>query len=234
MGQCHISKRSKQKSKSRARSHKKVPYLNDQEWLKIFSYLEDKEDMKSALMKCWRWFTLEFPTGRDSATFRDKGTEISSLSRDKGTTGQAQNFATGRDGTGFWQLVPSRPGTSRGTETKEKTLIKWNFFLWFPVSEHLFLFWNVLFCFRTSFSCFRTSFSCFGMSFSCFGTSFSCFFVPLGRLFCPGTGRDRGVCPVIFAPALVPGQRDTGTGIFFCPGTKGQRDVPGRPVPWKP
>ena len=46
-------------------------------------------------------FGLAFPTGRDSATFRDKGTEISSLSRDKGTTGQAQNLATGRDGTGF-------------------------------------------------------------------------------------------------------------------------------------
>ena len=165
---------------------------------------------------------LGFPTGRDSATFRDNGTEIYSLSRDKGTTGQAQNFATGRDGTGFWQLVPSRPGTSRGTETKEKTLIKWNFFLWFPVSEHLFLFWNVLFCFRTSFSCFRTSFSCFG-------TSFSCYFVLLGMLFCPGTGqrslsRDNCSCP--------------------CPGTKGHRDrnfflsrdkgTTGRPVPWKP
>ena len=44
---------------------------------------------------------LAFPTGRDSATFRDKGTEIPSLSRDKGTTGQAQNLTTGRDGTGF-------------------------------------------------------------------------------------------------------------------------------------
>ena len=58
MGQCHISKRGKQKSKSRARSRKKVPYLNDEEWLKIFSYLEDKEDMKSAFMTCRRWFTL--------------------------------------------------------------------------------------------------------------------------------------------------------------------------------
>ena len=46
-------------------------------------------------------FKVGFPTGRDSATFRDNGTEISSLSRDKGTTGQAQNFATGRDGMGF-------------------------------------------------------------------------------------------------------------------------------------
>ena len=44
---------------------------------------------------------LGFATGRDSATFRDKGTEIPSLSRDKGTTGQAQNLATGRNGTGF-------------------------------------------------------------------------------------------------------------------------------------
>jgi hypothetical protein len=47
----------------------------------------------------WSW--VAFSTGRDSATFRDKGTEVSSLSRDKGTTGQAQNFATGRDGPGF-------------------------------------------------------------------------------------------------------------------------------------
>ena len=46
-------------------------------------------------------FIVAFPTGRDGATFRDKGTEIPSLSRDKGTTGQAQNLATGRDGTGF-------------------------------------------------------------------------------------------------------------------------------------
>ena len=41
-----------------------------------------------------------FPTGWDSATFWDKWTDISLLSRDKGTTGQAKNIATGRDGTG--------------------------------------------------------------------------------------------------------------------------------------
>ena len=41
---------------------------------------------------------LGFPTGRDSATFWDKGTEVPSLSRDKGTTRQAQNLATGQDG----------------------------------------------------------------------------------------------------------------------------------------
>ena len=51
--------------------------------------------------------------------------------------------------------------------------------------------------------------------------------------FVPGTSRDRGVCPGIFAPALVSGKRDTGTRIFFCPRTKGQLDVPSqfvRPV----
>jgi hypothetical protein len=41
-----------------------------------------------------------FPTGRDSATFRDKGTELPSLSRDKGTTGKAQNLAMGQYGLG--------------------------------------------------------------------------------------------------------------------------------------
>ena len=47
-----------------------------------------------------KWFKVGFPTGRDSATFRDKGTEIPSLSRDKRTTGQAQNLAKGGDGLG--------------------------------------------------------------------------------------------------------------------------------------
>ena len=50
-------------------------------------------------------------------------------------------------------------------------------------------------------------------------------FLKIFKSFCPGTGRDRGVCPGTFAPALVPGQRDTGTRIFFCPGTTGQWDV---------
>ena len=42
-------------------------------------------------------FEVGFPTGRDSATFWVKGTEVPSLSRDKGTTGQAKNLAKGRD-----------------------------------------------------------------------------------------------------------------------------------------
>ena len=44
---------------------------------------------------------IGFPTGRNFATFRDKGTDFPYLSRDKGTTGQAQNLATEQAGTGF-------------------------------------------------------------------------------------------------------------------------------------
>ena len=60
-------------------------------------------------------FELGFPTGRDTPTFRDNGTEVSSLSRDKGTTGQAQNLAMGRDGPG--QVVKIWDGTRDGTIT---------------------------------------------------------------------------------------------------------------------
>ena len=41
-----------------------------------------------------------FPTGWDSHTFWDKGTEVHSLSRDKGTRGQDQNLAKRLDGPG--------------------------------------------------------------------------------------------------------------------------------------
>ena len=61
---------------------------------------------------------LGFPTGVDSATFWDTGTEVSSLSWDKGTTGQAQNLATGRDGPG--QPVKIRDRMRDGTG-QEKT-----------------------------------------------------------------------------------------------------------------
>ena len=53
-------------------------------------------------------FKVAFPTGRDSETFRDSGTGKTFLSRDKGTTGQAQNLATGRDGILTACLVLSR------------------------------------------------------------------------------------------------------------------------------
>jgi catalase len=47
--------------------------------------------------------------GCDSATFQDKGTEVPSLSRDKGKTGQAQNLTKERDGQG--QSVKIQEGT---------------------------------------------------------------------------------------------------------------------------
>ena len=56
-----------------------------------------------------RGIELGFPTGRDSATFRDKGTEVPSLSRDKGTTSKSCH-GTGRDSL-------SKSGTGRGTIT---------------------------------------------------------------------------------------------------------------------
>ena len=53
---------------------------------------------------------LAFPTRRDSETFWDNGTEIPSLSRDKGTTGQAKNLAKGRDGSGQPKSGTGRDG----------------------------------------------------------------------------------------------------------------------------
>jgi len=52
---------------------------------------------------------LGFPTGRDFLVPWDKGTDITSLSRDNRTTGQAQNLATGWDGT-----VCQNPGLDTG------------------------------------------------------------------------------------------------------------------------
>ena len=74
---------------------------------------------------------LGFPTGRDSTTFRDNGTEVSSLSRDKGTTGQAQNLAMGWSGQDFdispWD-GPGQPKSRTGRGTKrdraEKDVLK--------------------------------------------------------------------------------------------------------------
>jgi hypothetical protein len=80
---------------------------------------------------CNTHIIVVFATGRDSATFRDKGTEVPTLSRDKGTTGQAQNLATGRDGTGFVTgcPVPSRdvPGQNhlpKKAKKREKVVVK--------------------------------------------------------------------------------------------------------------
>ena len=57
--------------------------------------------------------------GWDSATFQDKGTDVPSLSPDKGTMGQAQNLAKGRDIPG--QPVKSWDGT--WAETIEETYV---------------------------------------------------------------------------------------------------------------
>ena len=51
---------------------------------------------------------LVFPTGQESATFWDKGSEIPFLSREKGTMGQAQNLATGQSGILTACPIPSR------------------------------------------------------------------------------------------------------------------------------
>ena len=92
------------------------------------------------------WKTkVGFPTGRDSATFRDSGTAKTFLSRDKGTTGQKFLYCPGtkgqrdklkilpRDGTGrdsqnLGRDGPGQPksGTGRGTkrDRAEKDVLK--------------------------------------------------------------------------------------------------------------
>ena len=65
---------------------------------------------------------LGFPTERDSATFRDKGTEVHSLSRDRGTTGQAKNLVKGRDGLGQPKFGTGRAGIAKNWDgTRDKT-----------------------------------------------------------------------------------------------------------------
>ena len=72
--------------------------------------------------------------GRDSATFRDNGTEVPSLSRDKGTTGQAKNLAKGRDGPGQPKFRTGRAGTvcqiGAGTQWKVYLLSIFHFRYW--------------------------------------------------------------------------------------------------------
>ena len=69
-----------------------------------------------------RYFILGFPTGRDSAAFRDNGTEVSSLSWDKGTTGQAKNLAKGLDGPGEPKFGTGWAGTAKIWDgTRDKT-----------------------------------------------------------------------------------------------------------------
>ena len=76
---------------------------------------------KVALTSQLMHIQLVFPTGRDSETFRDNGTEVPSLSRDKGTTGQAKNLTKGRDRSGQLKARMGRAGTAKnrdGTQDK--------------------------------------------------------------------------------------------------------------------
>ena len=62
---------------------------------------------------------LAFQTGRDTATFWDKETEVPSFSRDKGTTGKAKNLAKGRAGTAkIWDGTRDKTGRSRKGRSK--------------------------------------------------------------------------------------------------------------------
>jgi hypothetical protein len=73
-------------------------------------------------------FELGFPTGRGSATFWDKGKEVPSLSRDKGTMGQAKNLAKRRAGTAkIWDKTgrdsqkPGREKTGKNRTEQKRT-----------------------------------------------------------------------------------------------------------------
>ena len=73
-----------------------------------------------------------FPTGRDSATFWDKGTEVPSLS---GTKGQRDKLkilprdGTGRDSQNSGRDGPGQPKSGTGCGTKrdraKKDVLKW-------------------------------------------------------------------------------------------------------------
>ena len=53
--------------------------------------------------------------------------------------------------------------------------------------------------------------------FSVLECPFPVFWFFWAKWFCLGTSRDRGVCPRIFAPDLVPGQRDNGNPTLYPP-----------------
>ena len=72
---------------------------------------------------------VAFSTELDSATFWDKGTEVPSLSQDKGTMGQAKNLAKGWDGpeqpkSGMGRIRKGRSKTGKGCSKTEKDVLK--------------------------------------------------------------------------------------------------------------
>ena len=100
-----------------------IKYLLVTQWgvktIKEANYSTNKKLVKEYV--CYRVYGIlkqlkqylnqRFQRDRTMQLFWDKGTEIPSLSRDKGTTGQAQNLATGWDGSG--QPVKIRDGMGR-------------------------------------------------------------------------------------------------------------------------
>ena len=169
-----------------------------------------------------------FPTGRDRPTFQDKGTDVSSLSRENGTTGQAQNLAMGRDGPG--QSVKIWDGTRDGTITtfwsKSRTgrgMRRDNHYFFpiiscfgrfFPVIEHPILCLNISFLFYNVFFLFLVF---FWESDFVPGRPGTEEFVP-GHLLLP-LSWDKGT--PVQVNFFVPGKRDNGTS---CPGLS--PDVP--------
>ena len=146
--------------------------------------------------------------GQDSATIWDKGIEVPSLSRDNGTTGQAQNLAMGRDGSG--QPVKIWDGTRSGMEQS----------LFFPMIS----------CFTTSFPVIEHTLPVLERPFLVLDVLFLLFwdfwvsdFDPgqrsLSRIFALALVRDKGTAGQ--GNIFVPGKRDNGT---YCPGLS--RDVP--------
>ena len=56
----------------------------------------------------WKWVHRVSNGTGQLATFRDKGTEVTLMSQDKGTTGQAQNLTKGQVGPGKHVKIQNR------------------------------------------------------------------------------------------------------------------------------
>ena len=66
-----------------------------------------------------------FPTGRDSATFWDKGTKVPSFHHCPGTKGQqAKNLAKGRDGPGRRDGGTKQDRVEKNVLKQEKDVLK--------------------------------------------------------------------------------------------------------------
>ena len=142
--------------------------------------------------------------------FRTKGQKFLHCPRTKGQRDKFKILPW--EGTGRDSLSKSGPGHGTGQLLFFCQNPGRDNCYFFPMTfflQYLFLFLNIIFLFHNILSCIR-------MFFSCFRTSFS---------FCPRTSWDKGVCPWIFAPALVPGQRDKEILLNRDKGTMG-RSVP--------